>query len=70
MDLLLLNMQLFTLQNINGWAGVVWITVIFLSAVWSLILTAPIHCRGKWASANAKFLQIYSDEETNSSWMT
>ncbi len=26
MDLLLLNMQLFTLQNINGWAGVVWIT--------------------------------------------
>uniref|UniRef100_A0A673JW67 Uncharacterized protein n=1 Tax=Sinocyclocheilus rhinocerous TaxID=307959 RepID=A0A673JW67_9TELE len=24
----------------------VWITVMFLSAVWTLILTAPIHCRG------------------------
>ncbi len=26
--------------------GVVWIIVLFLSAVWTLILTAPIHCRG------------------------
>ncbi len=25
--------------------GVVWIIVMFLSAVWTLILTAPIHCR-------------------------
>ncbi len=24
--------------------GVVWIIVMFLSAVWTLILTAPIHC--------------------------
>ncbi len=23
-----------------------WIIVMFLSAVWTLILTAPIHCRG------------------------
>ncbi len=23
-----------------------WIIVIFLSAVWTIILTAPIHCRG------------------------
>ncbi len=23
-----------------------WITVMFLSAVWTLILTAPIHCKG------------------------
>ncbi len=49
-----------------------WITVMFLSAVLTLILTAPIH----WWSigkqwCNAKFLQICSDEETNSftSWM-
>ncbi len=30
------------------WSGVdyLWIIVMFLSAVWTLILTAPIHCRG------------------------
>ncbi len=27
------------------WTGVVWINVMFLSAVWTVILTAPIHCR-------------------------
>ncbi len=41
--------------------GVVWIIVMFLSAVWTLILTAPIHCRAsiceKWC--NATFLQIW-----------
>ncbi len=44
-----------------------WIIVMFLSAVWTLILTAPIHCKesmvSKWC--NAKFLQICSDEESN-----
>ncbi len=30
----------------NWWTGAVWITVMFLSAVWTLILTAPIHYRG------------------------
>ncbi len=35
------------------WTGVVWIIVTFSSAVWTLILTAPIHCK--------------SGEETNSS---
>ncbi len=41
-------MQLFTLQDANWWTGLVWITcgLLFLSAVWMLILTAPIHCRG------------------------
>ncbi len=30
------------------WSGVdyLWIIVMFSSAVWTLILTAPIHCRG------------------------
>ncbi len=30
------------------WSGVdyLWMIVMFLSAVWTLILTAPIHCRG------------------------
>uniref|UniRef100_A0A671RCN4 Nucleolar complex protein 3 homolog n=1 Tax=Sinocyclocheilus anshuiensis TaxID=1608454 RepID=A0A671RCN4_9TELE len=35
----------FSLQDVNGWTGVVWVIVMFLSAVWTLILTAPIHCR-------------------------
>ncbi len=31
-----------------NWSGVdyLWIIVMFLSAVWTLILTAPIHCGG------------------------
>ncbi len=28
------------------WCGYLWIIVMFLSTVWTLILTAPIHCRG------------------------
>ncbi len=39
MDLFLTNTQFF---HINWWTGVVWIIVMFLSAVWTLILTAPI----------------------------
>ncbi len=29
--------------------GMEWTIVMFLSAVWTLILTAPIHCRGSIA---------------------
>ncbi len=43
-DSFLINMKLFASQYINWWTGVVWIIVMFLSAVWTL--TAPIHCRG------------------------
>ncbi len=46
MDLFLTNKQLFALKENKLWTGVVWIIVMFLSAVWTLILTAPIHCRG------------------------
>ncbi len=46
-NLFFTNMHLFTLQDINWWTGVVWIIVIFLSAVWTLILTAPIHSIGE-----------------------
>ncbi len=35
--------------DINWWTGVVWIIEMFLSAVWTLILTAPIHCRASIA---------------------
>ncbi len=43
MDLFIKNMQLITSQFINWLTGVMWIIVMFLSAVWSLILMAPIH---------------------------
>ncbi len=56
MDLFLTNMQLFTSQDIKWWTGVVWIIVMFLSAVWTLILTAPIHCRG---SNGEQVMQCY-----------
>ncbi len=50
MDLFLTNKQLFAslFVNLMDWSGVdyLWIIVMFLSAVWTLILTAPIHCRG------------------------
>ncbi len=37
-----------------------WIFVMFISAVWTLILTAPIHCGDPLVSkgCNAKLLQI------------
>ncbi len=59
-----LNMQ----QDINWWTGVDYLCIIvmFLSAVWTLILTAPIQCRGsigEQVMSNATFLQIFSDEQ-------
>ncbi len=41
--------HLLSSQDVNWWTGVVWIIVVFLSAVWTLILTAPIHCRASIA---------------------
>ncbi len=35
----------FTSQDVDWSTEDVWIIVMFLSAVWTLILTAPIHCR-------------------------
>ncbi len=62
MNLFLTNMQLFTSHDVNWWTGVVWITlriiVMFLSAVWTLILTAPIHCIGtNWGASDV--MQIF-----------
>ncbi len=49
LNVFLTNMQLLASQDdVNWWTGVVWI-VKFLSAVWALILTAPIHCRASIA---------------------
>ncbi len=43
---LFLTKRSFSSQDVNWWTGEVWIIVMFLSAVWTLTLTAPIHCRG------------------------
>ncbi len=47
MKLFLTNVQLFTSHdsNLMDWSHL-WIIVMLLSAVWSLILMAPIHCSG------------------------
>ncbi len=70
MDLFLTNIQLFTSQNINWWTGVMWITCgllwcfyqLFGHSFWRHPFTSLV---SKWC--NAKFLQICSHEETNSS---
>ncbi len=68
MDIFIRNMHIYASHDLNWWTGVMWIIEVFLSAVWTLILTAPIHCMDPLASkwCNAKFLQICSDEEINS----
>ncbi len=73
MDLFLKNMQLFTLQDVNWWTGVVWITCgllwcfyqLFGLSFWRHPFTADDPLVSKWC--NATFLQICSNEETNSS---
>ncbi len=62
--------QLMWLWSILAWSngltyGLEWCGL--CDAVWTLILTAPIHCPlvSKWS--NATFLQICSAEETSSS---
>ncbi len=48
--------QLLSSPDVNWWTGVLWIIVMFLSSVWTLILTAPIHCR---ASIAETVMQCY-----------
>ncbi len=62
MDLLITNSQLV------DYTRYLWIIVMFISAVWTLFLTAPIHCRGSIDEqvCNAIVLRMCSDEETNS----
>ncbi len=67
------NTQLFTSQYINWWTGVVWTTCGLLwcfyqrfgLSFWRHPFTAEDPLVSKWR--NATFLQICSDEETNSS---
>ncbi len=44
--------------DVNWWTGVVWTIVMFLSAVWTLILTAPIHIHC-WDTDAVTFLQTW-----------
>ncbi len=47
------------------WSGVNYLWVMFLSAIWTLILTAPIHCRGcTGEQVVAKCPNISSNKET------
>ncbi len=50
--------QLLCSQDIIWWTG-----VMFLSAVWTLILTAPIHYRGSTCEQMMEFLQICSSSQ-------
>ncbi len=50
------NTLFWASQDVNWWTGVVWIIGMFLSAVQTLILTAPIHCRG---SIGEQVMQCY-----------
>ncbi len=64
MDLFLTEMSL-TSQDVNWWTGVLWIACGSLW-FWTLILTAPIHCR--WSTGEQVMLCFSkSDDETNSS---
>ncbi len=65
----MVDLVILSSQDVNWWTGVVWIIVMFLSAVWTLILTAPIHIHCWDSDAMLHFSK--SDEETNSStsWM-
>ncbi len=74
--ILITNMQLFTSQNVNWCTGVVWICgllwcfyQLFRLSFWQHPFTAEDPLVSKWW--NATFLQIWSDEKTNSStsWM-
>ncbi len=73
MHLFLLNMQLFTSQDVNWWTGVVWITCrllwcfyqLFGLSFWRHPFTAEHPLVNKWC--NATFHQICFYEGTNSS---
>ncbi len=75
MNLFLTNVHLLTSQDINWWTGVVWITCgllwcfyqLFGLSFWRHPFTAEDPMVSKWFKAT--FLQVYSDEETKSSWM-
>ncbi len=44
-DFFITDIQLFTWQDIHWWTGVMWLTLMWLS-IRTLLLMAPIHCRG------------------------
>ncbi len=63
-DLILTNTELFTPQDIIWWTGVVWIIVMFLSAVWTHSDgTHSLQSIHWWSDVMLHFSK--SDEETN-----
>jgi len=69
MELFNTNTQLFTSLDVNWGTGVVWIIVMFYQlfglSFWRHPFTVEDPLVSKWY--NAKFLQICSDQDTNSS---
>ncbi len=60
-NILMLDLfHLLSSPDVNWWTGVVWIIVMFLSSVWTLILTAPIHFH--WWDSDAEHVLTLSRE--------
>ncbi len=68
MDLFLTNMQLLASQDVNWWTGVVWIIVMFLSAVWTHSDGTHSLQRNHWWASDGMLHFSKSDEETTSSF--
>ncbi len=77
MDLFLINTELFASQDVNRWAGVMWITCgllwcfyqLFGLSFWRHPFTTEDPFVSKWC--NDTFIRMFFDIETNSttSWM-
>ncbi len=74
MDLFLINMQLFTSQDINWWTGVVWIFVMFFiscldSLFWRHPFTAEDPLVSKWCCAEfSKSFPMRKQTDLNLGW--
>ncbi len=69
MDLFFTNTQLLASQDINWWTGVVWIIVMFLSAVWTHSDGTHSLQRIHWWASDAMLHFSKYNEETNSSYI-
>ncbi len=56
----------------QGWSHVdfLWIIVMLLSAVWTLILMAPIHCRGSIGEQVKNLSKSVLMKNSSTSWIS
>ncbi len=73
MDLFIINMQLFDSQDVHWLTGVVWIIVMFLSAVWTSGGTHSLQRIHQWASDAmlnfSKSLQMKKQTHLHLEWV-